>query len=102
MNFVVRKVPVLRPEGSIVASRSLKLSDDILFLLSSDCHLAILDMGDITFLSKQTIAMLIDLRKRFEEAQGYLALSNPRDVVKNLISLRRSSCIELTFSAPDT
>ena len=65
MDFAVRKVPVLRPEGSIVASKCLKLSDDILFLLSSDCIFAILDMGDITFLSKQTIVMLINLREKF-------------------------------------
>jgi hypothetical protein len=47
-------------------------------------------MGDITFLSKQTIEMLTSLRERFEQAGGFLALANPRDVVKNLISLRRS------------
>jgi len=85
----VRNVPVFSPDGSIGSSRSMKLSQDIRFLLSSGFSMVLIDLGNVPFMNKATITMLADLSAFFRDNGAHLFFSNPRDVVSNLIALSR-------------
>ena len=90
MNAHQKTVPVLTPKGSIVGAKINTLSDGILSLLSSGYVFVLMDMGDISFISKQTIESLVSLSERFKSEGAFLGFTNPTEVVRNLISLRRS------------
>ena len=83
--------PSLRPGGSIVSSRSRQFIDEILGALNEGARDVLIDMRDVSFISKAAVVGIVEISEQLETEGGILALANLRGVVRNLISLRRSS-----------
>ena len=83
--------PTLRPGGSIVSSRSRQFIDEILGALNEGARDVLIDMREVSFISKAGVVGIVDISEQLETEGGVLALANLRGVVRNLISLRRSS-----------
>ena len=83
--------PTLRPGGSIVSSRSRQFIDEILSTLNEGARDVLIDMRDVSFISKAAVVGIVEISEQLETEGGILALANLRGVVRNLISLRRSS-----------
>ena len=82
---------ILRPSGSIVSSRSRQFLDEVLSHLEDGEQHLLIDMKDVSFISKEAVIGLAKLSEKVEEEGFVLVLANPRGVVRNLLTLRRSS-----------
>ncbi len=91
MDVEQQAFPTLRPGGSIVSSRSRQFIDEILAALGEGARDVLIDMSDVTFISKAAVVGIVEISEQLETEGGVLALTNLRGVVRNLISLRRSS-----------
>jgi len=90
MDVDAQGFPTLRPAGSVVSSRSRQFVDEILSEVAGGARDLIVDMRDVTFISKEAVMGLVEVSDHVQGEGGVLALVNLRGVVKNLISLRRS------------